>query len=82
MKNNPTDPTVEITQDEKTFIKESIIEQLQIEDDPVIIKMLAEVVNIVAVNEFPQSWPTLLPKLIAGIREGGAAGNILKVRGV
>ncbi|GKY91239.1 hypothetical protein MPSEU_000096500 [Mayamaea pseudoterrestris] len=56
--------------DDKTAVKEGLITCLLDEPEKSIRDLLAETLHTVVVNDFPEKWPDLIPKLLSTIHMG------------
>jgi hypothetical protein len=61
-------PAVLIKDVEKEQVRELLLEALLNETEKSIQDLLAETINHIAINDFPDKWPTLLPKLQQNIQ--------------
>uniref|UniRef100_A0A7N0VK74 Importin N-terminal domain-containing protein n=1 Tax=Kalanchoe fedtschenkoi TaxID=63787 RepID=A0A7N0VK74_KALFE len=65
----PSPPDVPpITSDVKDQIK-SLIVRSMLSSPPRIQSQLSEALTVIGSHDFPQAWPTLLPELVAGLRQ-------------
>jgi hypothetical protein len=61
---------------EKDVTKDCIVEALMAESDKRLQKQLAECIKDIAVSDYPEVWPQLLPSLVANMQ----TGEVLRVR--
>ncbi|CAM8883985.1 unnamed protein product [Rhodiola kirilowii] len=73
----PPSPTP-ITHFEKEQIK-SLIVQSMLASPPRVQAQLSEALTVIGKHDFPQAWPTLLPELVAGLRQ---ASDYAAVNGI
>jgi exportin-2 (importin alpha re-exporter) len=71
------DTVVPIPAADRTTIRSHLV-SLMCSTPPDVQRQLAEAVSIIAKHDFPAQWPTLLPELVAKLREG----NLLVSNGV
>ena len=57
-----------ISDTDKTTGRQALLETLMAEPDTSIRSLLAECVNLIAYNDYPDKWPQLLPSLAANVQ--------------
>ncbi len=64
------EPTLPITEAEKTVAKVGLLQMLMVETNSSLRKLLAEILKAIVEHEFPDRWPELVPTLVANLQSG------------
>ena len=70
--NDDGKPQAVLADDDKEIVKTLLIDTLLNESDKSVQDLLAETLHTVAVHEYPDRWPALLPLLLTTIQTNGA----------
>ncbi len=68
-----------IPDDDKDFVRVNLVNSLLSEPEKSIQDLMAETLHCIAIHDFPDSWPTLLPTLLQAIALGNDGSQALRV---
>lgn len=68
-----------LSEEDKSVVKQKLIECLLSEPDKSIRDLMAETVHSISIHDFPNSWPDLLPTLLSAISQSSDPSQILRV---
>jgi len=72
-------PPVLLSDGDKVAIRVNLVEALLLEGEKSVRDLMAEALHHIAIHDFPESWPDLLPTLLTTIQGGNDPSQALRV---